>query len=319
MEFINHSFKIERGITIDFIPKGEEGYCYTLQTEMEKTYFVKAIKTERDLFPALSAIHTLYNHDKKAYLLPPIPTKNGDVVVYFGPYQISIFPFIQGVSIYEGSLTLLDTEQIASMMADLHQYDKNRFEGLPCEQFDNPFEKDIFKILHTGKADTFYRRRAKDLFVQEQEDILTTLNKMKKMQTELQALPLSFSITHGDPNYANIMRDLKGNLHLIDFGELAYGPIERDIMAFTGNEFFHSFLFEYYKFHPYAKLHVEVFEFYLYRWALQEIADFGSQIFFGSTGNEENEHAWEELQPYLPIPHKDIAKVLNDIKEELNK
>ncbi|MBW8351244.1 phosphotransferase [Bacillus sp. IITD106] len=318
---INQLYDIGEGVEIDFIPKGEEGYCYSLKNKAGELYFVKAIKTDKDLSKELSAIHYLHFHGKKTYLLPPILSKSGDVVVHFGPYQVSIFPYIKGKSIYENKLTLADTVKIAKMMADFHRIDIHKIEGLSYEQFSNPFEKNIQKILQTievydEEAHT-YRQQAKELFAKEQDDLRLTLNRMKKMQNHLQALPLNYSITHGDPNYANIMRDEKGLLHLIDFGELALGPIERDVMAFTGNDFFHSFLLEYVKHYHDVEFHIEVFEFYFYRWALQEISDYGSQLFFGSLGEEENEHAWNELQPYLPIPHIDIVKSLNNIKKEL--
>ncbi|MBS4194365.1 phosphotransferase enzyme family protein [Lederbergia citri] len=318
LAFINQSYSIGEGVKIEFIPKGEEGYCYSLETKTGEQYFVKAIKTEMDLSTALSAIHYLHFHEKKTYLLPPILSKSGDVVVHFGPYQVSIFPYIKGKSIYEDKITLADTVKIAKMMADFHRIDIHKIDGLSQEQFANPFEKNILAILHTieenDNAAHTYRQQAKELFAKEQEDLRVTLNQMKIIQNHLQALPLKYSITHGDPNTANIIRDEKGFLHLIDFGWLAYGPVERDVFSFTDNDFFQPFLLEYVKHHHDVEFHIEVFKFYLYRWALQEISDYGSQLFFGSTGDEENEHAWNELQPYLPIPHKDIAKSLINIR-----
>ncbi|MCJ8006543.1 phosphotransferase [Lederbergia wuyishanensis] len=323
LEFINKSYNIGEGLKIDFIPKGEEGYCYSLETKSREKYFVKVIKTERNLTKALTAIHNFHLVKNKTYLLSPIQSKSGDVVVCFGLYQISVFPYINGISIYEGQLTLDDTIQIATMMADFHLIDKSEIFSLPSEQFDNPFEKNILKILSNLKEKdnsvSTYRQQARKLFENEKADILSTLHRMTIMQEKLTSLSLIYSFTHGDPNYANIMRESEGQLYLIDFGEVAYGPIERDIVAFIGNEFFQPFLLEYVKHNQNAKFHIDVFEFYLYRWALQEISDYGSQLFFGSMGEEENEHAWAELQPYLPLPHEEIAKSLNNIKKELDK
>ncbi|MBS4199363.1 phosphotransferase [Bacillus sp. FJAT-49732] len=318
LAFINQTYDIGEGQKIEFIPKGEEGYCYSLETKSRGLYFVKATKTVRNLSPSLSAIYFLHFREKRTYLLPPIQSKAGEVVEHFDSYQISVFPYINGNSIYEGKLTLSDTSKIAFMVADLHKIEQNKVSDLLHEQFDNPFEKNILKLMHTlemnDKTESIFRQQARELFATEQDDIYATLRHMRAMQKQIQSLPLSFSITHGDPNYANIMRDSNGNLHLIDCEWLEYGPIERDIMAFTENEYFEQFLLEYLQYHQNAKLHLEVFEFYLYRWALQEISDYGSQLFFGSTGDEENEHAWKELQPYLPIPHEEIRKSLKNIK-----
>jgi hypothetical protein len=41
---------------------------------------------------------------------------------------------------------------------------------------------------------------------------------------------------------------------------------------------------------------------------VQEIADFGARILFQDVTETEATHAWEELQPYVPVPHRDIAQ-----------
>ena len=157
----------------------------------------------------------------------------------------------------------------------------------------------------------------KELLLKEKDDIHATLQYMKTMQKQLKALPYQPAITHGDPNYANIMRDLQGKLHLVDFVWIGIGPVEHDLMAYAEDELFSQFLSEYIKNRPQTKLHLEMFEFYLYRWCLQEISDYGNQIYFGTSGELESEHAWTELQPYLPIPHEDIKKSLGKIDESI--
>ena len=321
LEYIHDTFQMGSASSIQFIPKGEEGYCYSIQDKAGKSYFVKAIKTQVNLEKALFLVKSLHHDHDKKYILAPIPTHNGNVTAVFGEYQISLFPFIQGASIYEGELTLEDTDKIAAMMADFHNVDTSKLENLPIEKFENPFENKILELMNIAKNrekwTTMYQKNAMELLLKEKDDIHATLKKMKTMQKELQAMPLQIAITHGDPNYANIMKDDNGNLYLIDFGAIGIGPIERDLMAFSGNEFFHEFLSVYVEQRSQTRLNIKAFEFYLYMWSLQEISDYGMQLFFGTTGESENQHAWTELQPYLPIPHHDIQKSLDKIEKAI--
>jgi hypothetical protein len=53
------------------------------------------------------------------------------------------------------------------------------------------------------------------------------------------------------------------------------------------------------------------FAFYHYRWAVREIADYATRIFFGDNAPAEDGHARTELQPYLPVPHREIEAAVD--------
>ncbi|MEK3886771.1 aminoglycoside phosphotransferase family protein [Bacillus sp. FSL K6-3431] len=318
---INDTFTIGDMSLIRFIPKGEEGYCYYIEGEAGECYFVKALHIQPHLEEALTMIQRLNGDHGKSYILPPLKTRKGKCSVLFDSYQISIYPFVHGESLYECEITKENRSYLAKIMADFHSIDTNTFKKLPRETFNNPFEKNILHLLamaKNGKCDTtHYKQSVRDLLIQETDEIQATLTKMRSMQKELLTLPMQTAITHGDPNYANIMRDLQGELYLIDFADIGIGPVERDLMAFVEDNHFGSFLSIYVKDRPQTKLHIEIFEFYLYRWCLQEISDYSSQILEGRTGEVENEHAWMELQAYLPIPHAEMMQRLWKIDEDI--
>ena len=39
---INNIFPIDGATNMEFIPKGEEGYCYSIEAKDESTYFIEA-------------------------------------------------------------------------------------------------------------------------------------------------------------------------------------------------------------------------------------------------------------------------------------
>jgi aminoglycoside phosphotransferase (APT) family kinase protein len=152
----------------------------------------------------------------------------------------------------------------------------------------------------------------------EQTDILATFVKMDQSGVRAKALSTDWVLTHGDPNLDNLLKDGHGQLHLTDWGEIALGPPERDLFAFTG-EGFEAFLRTYKRLRQHVVLHAEIFAFYFYRWTMQEIADYATRILFERRGQVEDEHAWAELQPYLPIRHDHIAQGLRELQAVLER
>lgn len=122
--------------------------------------------------------------------------------------------------------------------------------------------------------------------------------------------------THGDPNLSNILRDDMGALWVIDWGWLGLGPRERDLMAFTGDRFA-SFLEAYLAHAGPVPLHLDLLTFYRVRWVLQEIADYASRLLLTPGDADDLAHAWQELQPYLPIPHDAIAADRDAVQQAL--
>ena len=65
------------------------------------------------------------------------------------------------------------------------------------------------------------------------------------------------------------------------------------------------------------RLHQHLVTYYLYRWVLQEIACYTSRILLESSDEQEHAHAWQELHPYLPIPHAAIASGVAAVRQAL--
>ena len=194
--------------------------------------------------------------------------------------------------------------------------------NLPREQFENPFKAPIARALdvahRSSTPQTSLQQAVYRLLVGEQADIEATLVKMDGLQRQAQTLVGKRVLTHGDCHGDNLLKDEHGRLHLIDWGGLAAGPVERDLMFWTGDTFAY-FLNQYARRQPNLSLHPKVFEFYFYRWCLQEVADYVTRLLFQQHNPIEDEHAWSELQDYLPIRHASIARGVSDVQEVINR
>ncbi len=304
---------------ITFLPKGEEAYSYVADGQAGTRHFVRAQPAAdpaalEAVFAATSALHARCGLRS---VVAPYPTRRGTFTWRHVGYTVAVFPFIDGVTAYEHHLTDEGVAHAAALIAALHTSSQTCDVPLAHrETFANPFEAPILRALRAaadpGPRANDYQRRVHRLLLAEQADIHAALAAMRRLQATAQRLDLAWVPTHGDPNLDNILVDTRGSLHLTDWGEIALGPPERDLFHFQGDRF-ELFLRHYLAAAGPVRLHEMLFEFYVYRWALQEIADYTTRILFRNTDPREDEHAWTELAPYLPIPHADMHAGLREV------
>lgn len=324
------SINAEYGLNISsviFVPKGEEAYTYTAQDLDGMRYFIRVQPTARAMllkhvYEVTHLLHTKYDLPQ---VVAPYATRHGTFTMSFSEYIGAVFPFIEGSTLYEQGASVTDVMQAATLLAAVHQRATAcNLPALQQETFDNPFREPILHALQaiqkSNPLGNPYQHRVRDLLVAERTDILATLEMMERLQSKAQQLATDWVLTHGDPNLDNFLKDPRGTLHLTDWGEIAIGPPERDLFAFTGSSTqFEVFLQSYISSRDTLKLHQDIFAFYYYRWTMQEIADYATRILFQKKGPIEDEHAWSELQAYLPIRHDDITHGLQELQIVLDR
>ena len=196
-------------------------------------------------------------------------------------YTISVFPFIEGTTLYQRGASNDDLARAATLIATIHQQGPELADfSLPQETFDNPHKPDILRALHTAASlpspTTPHQHKVAHLLLAEQADLLAFLEKMEHLQSLAKKHTTDWVLTHGDPNLDNLLKDSQGTLHLTDWGDVAMGPPERDLAAFTG-ETFEASPQQYVKIRNDLILHRDIFAFYFYRWGVQE--SYRSQFF----------------------------------------
>ena len=99
----------------------------------------------------------------------------------------------------------------------------------------------------------------------------------------------AFVLTHGEPDRGNVMVTTDGELLLMDWGELRWGPPERDFAALAdlGLE-------------PSGR--PEFLRCYELLWILGEIAEYVARFAHPHPGNAEDAEKWNELLLYLTVP-----------------
>lgn len=66
-----------------------------------------------------------------------------------------------------------------------------------------------------------------------------------------------------------------------------------------------------------ARLYPELFEWYMYRWIMQEIADYGLRLIDHPGSAASDEHNWQEFRQYLPIQPEEMRASVDGIRSVL--
>jgi aminoglycoside phosphotransferase (APT) family kinase protein len=309
--------------TVAVSPQGEDAYAYRAGTAAGEHYFVRVQRGTADerQETVYAALEQLQAECGLTPIVAPLRTTQGHFTSRLEEHTVSVFPFIDATTAYDVPLSDTHWRRLAAIMATLHYSgERCRIPELPRETFANPFATAITQALQRATSafppTSPQQQQVMALLREQRADLEATLQEIDRLGAQYRRLALTLVPTHGDPNLANVLLDGAESLHLIDWGELALGPRERDLMFFTG-ERFAAFLETYLERDGRMRLHPELFAFYLYRWALQEIADYTSRLLLEPSNAEAQAHAWQELQPYLPIPHAAIAIGVDAVRQTL--
>lgn len=322
---INREYRVEID-TLKLGPQGEDSFSWVGESHHGSRYFIRLQKNRpASLFEtAMRATISLRQKARLWQVVAPFLTKRGRTVSKLDGYDVCVFPFIEGRRLSDIGVSGEDIAKIARLIARVHTTDtRSGFPRLRRETFANPFEENVRRIFLRAKSsshpidDDDYRRRVFRLVKAEKETITLALKEMRSLRTRILPIHPEQVLTHGDSNTANFIKDPHGRLFLTDWGDIGVGPPERDLFHFSGQSL-GPFLKEYTRFRTRIRLSTEIFAFYYYRWALQEISDYCSRILDFPIGLRERKHAWRELQPYVPVQHRQISRQLGQIDGVLN-
>jgi hypothetical protein len=249
-------------------------------------------------------------------VVAPYATHVRRYAVTLGKYTVEAFPFVEGKTGFETSLSDEKFAEAARLIAAVHERGLALLTEAPLrETYENPFEKTILRAIEAARALVLIseqQRWLRQLLLREERSVLDGLDRMRLIGRKLWELELDQVLTHGDPNMDNFILDPAGRLHLVDWIDVGAGPRERDLFFFTGGRFTLA-LENYRAIAGHVRLHVQAFAFYEWRWTMQEIADYTTRIIFDSTHPEAQEHARQELGPYLPIQLDRIEQKIAEI------
>lgn len=310
--------------TITFFPEGEDSYGYIVASETGEQYFAKASTSVPN--SRLLAASRLRNQGNISGVVAPLETEEGKLSVPWQNFQVSLFPFIKGKSrwdLWKVGKDFTDTElsRTGALLATIHECtDVIAYDNLTVATYNLPGRHELHTVLEAPEQippRNRYQKQLLEAIAQHRSEVLQTLERYDSLGRSSAALQTPFVITHGDPTPGNLILDTENRLHIIDWDGVCLGPPEKDLVSFTGERFeivLESYLAE--RQNP-VTLHADIFGFYIYEWAINEIRDYGTKILFKNKDAQQNEYDWESLQDYLPpdqeLMEDGIAAVRNTL------
>ena len=254
-------------------------------------HFVRA-EPAADLEGALAIPAALNRDGGIRAAVAPYRTRGGRFTFRHGPYTVAVFPFVSGQPASGSQIATA-----ASLLAAIH---KRRLflPTLRRVSLDHRLPQAVRQLLRTqSRRESPHAAETRRLLQEERGAIEAVLSTVRRLNSDARKLPLHWAVTHGAPGPCNLLVDGSGSLHLIDWGQAALGPIERDLWHLRGDGFGAALLRYAEETGWRADIHADLLALYEYRgWLLRLVRSAGA-LLDGHGG----ERAWLALRSCLPL------------------
>lgn len=281
-EYVNIE-ELERvyGLKINTVSEAACGWAsigYKLQT-YEGDYYLKVYDMKRSSSKRWIAKIDTYmpvvlwldqNTGLKDRMIHCRLTSDGDYKYTNDQGVYLLFDWIDGESLWEKEYTDRQVEELADIMAILHDYGANI--PVPESSYGDAFDTGFLKGLKTFVEEDFHE--ASDDLLEVLNPIIPSLKRGLNRVIDLKAslkrdLP-EMVWCHTDVHGGNIM--MAGpKMHLIDWEGLILAPREADLFAFKYQPYFHELMEHYKGHHPAFEINSLSMQFYCLRRVLEDL------------------------------------------------
>lgn len=222
------------------------------------------------------------------FVLAPARGRRGAVVHDVHEHATVVFPLVDGRPLFPDRATTVQAAHVGEMIEVLRS--RTVASALPEETFVMPFADELVEGLELASAGADasgpYGERVTALVRANEREIESLRAEMARIEAVCRGEPGSFVLTHGEPNRGNVMLTSDGELLLMDWGTLAWGPPERDAVALADLGL-----------DPPGRR--EFVRYYELLWILGEVAEYVARFAHPHPGNAEDAEKWAELLLYL--------------------
>lgn len=280
--------------SLEFLPVGAAGWSYRAEIAAQGRWFVK-LRQGKVYPPAVEIPVTLRQHLKTELLLPALPTRQGDLWAEKASFYLAVYPYLPGHNAMDVPLDNKNWQKIGAFFAGLHSAGKipRLSDFLKVEKFNSDCQQIAPEVLnealyknHEGVAlvlEKFIREKA--------AEIARIIERTRQLGQTLREKQPEMVLCHGDPNTSNIFVTETGDLYVLDWDEVMLAPPERDLMFFENEKNFWQ------GYDPTGQVKPDrtILAYYRYEWVVQELADFGEQVFWGDLALPTKEYALQKF------------------------
>jgi hypothetical protein len=239
-----------------------------------------------------------------AFVLAPLPSDDGTVLRRIDPrYAVRVDPFVDGRAGEFGEFEREDERRrMRTLLGRLHSATDRVPRELPRrEDFALPGREALEEALadlDMPWAFGPFAERARDLLRSRAPEVRARLDGYDALAQRMREQAGSWVVTHGEPHSANVIRDARGDLHLVDWDTALIGPPERDLWMVLDRD--RTGWDEYREQAGAARLDEEALGLYRERWGLADICVYVAEFRRPHEETADTQASWENLGDYLP-------------------
>jgi spectinomycin phosphotransferase len=209
-----------------------------------------------------------------------------------------VYPFVEGQAGIDAGLT--DEQWIAygAVLKRIHTAklapdvaaQVNREDFVPHRQWHSMATRLHDEVLHREYANPIQRDLAA-FWREKHDEVAAIIARAESLGQQLQDQSHDFVLCHADYHRGNVLLEPSGKLHVVDWDQPIYAPIERDMVFVYGWEtgFFGMTAQQRELFaQGYGPMHIDplVLDYYRTEWMMQDIGGLGAQVLVDDVGDE---------------------------------
>lgn len=281
---------------LTFLPLGEDGWTYRVDAQDGRAWFAKINQAP----PAVSLEVTRYLCIEQGldWIPAPLPTAGGKLYVEAGGLFVSVQPFVEGEILMSRPITPAEAGRIGGMLAELHgcaqRLPGNLRSTLPVESFARHQEM-ATKVVEAARSGELRGKTQRELasFIRARQVVIErvladaqTLGRGARERAPLNVL------CHADIHAANIIATPDGKMWVIDWDGIMLAPPERDLFFWCDTP---EWLLVAAGYGLKEDFDRELVRYYQVEWVVQEIADYGENVFFSTLSPEQKRDSLAEF------------------------
>ena len=230
---------------VDFLPLGaDQNTAVYRAREADTTYFVKLRSGN---FNQTAVVLPVFIHDQGVrQIILPLETRNGKLWANLDTYKLILYPFIDGWSGYEISLSDRQWRDFGAAIRRLHmtKLPQPLADRIPRETFSPQYRQRAsvyLEQIQTVKYEDPTSIKLAEFLIGKRDTVIDLINRTELLVTVLQLLPLEYVLCHSDLHAGNILVDAAGGFYIIDWDDPIFAPKERDLMFIGGGQGFSGY------------------------------------------------------------------------------
>jgi spectinomycin phosphotransferase len=283
-------------MSINFLPLGEDGWVYKVVDENEKKWFLKLkSKFNKASIVLPSYLKNTLNYD---FIPETLKTNDGDYTAEIDGLSMIVQQYLDGQELRENvtdEFRVQVGKNLKKLFDSVASVPQSIIDLLPQETFNRHLEmaEEVIQIASTNNRENTIEKELGEFIKSQDEKVSLIIKRTKELGEKLRQQNLQFGICHADIHTSNILVNKEDKLYFIDWESVMLAPRERDLVFYSeGLGINKNILDGYDTSYSWNK---ELLIYYKYEWVVQEIADYGKQVFFSHCSEKQKEYALEKF------------------------